>query len=210
MTFHNRSEAGALLAEKLKAYANRPDAIVLAVPRGGVPVAFEVAGRLNLPLDLFIVRKLGVPSHPELAMGAIATGGIRVFNSDVIRSLGISPAEIEAVTVAEQRELERRMRLYRGDRPPAAIAGRTVILIDDGIATGSTIRAGIEALRAQSAGKIVVASPTIAASTALGLSQEADELVAVITPREFYGVGQWYEQFPQLSDDQVGQWLKSL
>ena len=158
--FRNRTDAGRRLAEKLAAYANRPDVLVLALPRGGVPVGFEVARALGAPLDVFLVRKLGVPGYEELAMGAVATGGVRVLNDEIVRGLGISEHEIDAAAARELQELARRQRLYRGDRPLPDIAGRTVILVDDGLATGATMRAAIQALRHQQPARIIVAVPT--------------------------------------------------
>lgn len=201
--FQDRAEAGKILAELLRPYAHRADVLVLALPRGGVPVAFEVAQALHAPLDVFVVRKLGVPGHEELAMGAIASGGVRVLNDDVIAQLGISAAAIEAAAVRERRELERRERLYRERRAAPAVQGRTVILVDDGIATGATMRAAIRALRQLRAGRIVVAAPTMAWATAQEMRAEADECVAVMTPADFYGVGQWYEDFSQTTDEEV-------
>jgi putative phosphoribosyl transferase len=205
--FFNRTEAGQFLAENLSAYANRDDVIVLALPRGGVPVAAEVAKRLNVPLDVFVVRKLGLPDQPELAMGAIATGGVRVLNRDVVESLGIPEIVIDAVTAAEQEELARREQTYRDDRPTPDVQGKTVILVDDGIATGSTMLAAIAALRQLDAGRIIVAAPTIARTTYQYLRGSADDVVAVIEPEEFYGVGQWYEDFSQTTDDEVRELL---
>jgi putative phosphoribosyl transferase len=201
--FRDRYEAGEFLAEQLTAYVDKPNVIVLALPRGGVPVAARVARRLNAPLDVFVVRKLGLPGHPELAMGAIATGGVRVLNSDVVDSLRISDEVIEAVTANEQRELERRERSYRDDLPPPEVEGKIVIIVDDGIATGSTMVAAIAALRQLGAGRIVVAAPTIARSTYDYLRNTADDVVVVIVPEEFYGVGQWYEDFSQTTDTEV-------
>ena len=201
--FHNRTEAGQLLAKKLTKYADRPRVMVLALPRGGVPVACEVARRLHAPLDVFVVRKLGVPGHDELAMGAIATGGVRVVNDDVVQSLQIPDEVIDAVAAGERRELDRREQAYRDDRPALEVRGCTVILVDDGIATGSTMRAAIAALRQQGVARIVVATPTAALATAEAMRGEADEFVAVITPEEFYGVGQWYANFAQTSDEEV-------
>jgi predicted phosphoribosyltransferase len=163
--FRNRTDAGRQLAEKLAAYANRPDVLVLALPRGGVPVAFELARAFGAPLDVFLVRKLGVPGYEELAMGAVATGGVRVLNDEIVRGLGISEHEIDAVVARELRELSRRDRLYRGDRPPSDVAGRTVILVDDGLATGATMRAAVQALRQQQPGRIVAAVPTASPDT---------------------------------------------
>jgi len=201
--FRNRSQAGELLARKLTKYANLDDVLVLALPRGGVPVAFVVAQSLHAPLDLLIVRKLGVPGHEELAMGAIASGGIRILNRQIVEMISVSQPAIDAVVDREERELERRERTYRQGRPAASIRGRTVILVDDGIATGSTVRAAIEVLRRQEAGRIVIATPTIAASTRREMGREADEIVAVLNPEEFYGVGQWYEDFSPTTDEEV-------
>jgi putative phosphoribosyl transferase len=201
--FRNRQEAGELLAEKLAPYAGQSDIIVLALPRGGVPVGVEVARKLQVPFDLFVVRKLGLPQHPELAMGAIATGGVRVLNSDVVDTLRVSDDVIDAVATKELQELKRRERSYRGDLPPPNVAGKTVIIVDDGIATGSTMMAAISALRQLDAGRVVVATPTVARATYLYLRESADDVVAVIVPDTFYGVGQWYEDFAQTSDEEV-------
>ncbi len=201
--FRDRDEAGHLLADSLSAYANRPDVLVLGLPRGGVPVAAQVASRLNAPLDVFVVRKLGLPGHSELAMGAIATGGVRVINTGLVGSLRIPGDVIDAVTAHERRELERRERLYRDDLPPPGVRGKTVILVDDGIATGSTMLAAIKALRQLGAGRIVVAAPTIARATLPQIREEADDVAAVIAPEDFQGVGQWYEDFSQTTDEEV-------
>ena len=201
--FRDRHEAGLLLAEKLGAYIDKPDLIVLALPRGGVPVAAQVARKLNAPFDVFVVRKLGLPGHPELAMGAIASGGVRVFNGEVVNALRISDEVINAVTAEEYQELKRREQSYRDDLPPPEVEGKTVIIVDDGIATGSTMVAAISALRQLNAGRVVVATPTVARSTYDYLRQNADDVVAVIVPTEFYGVGQWYEDFSQTSDEEV-------
>jgi predicted phosphoribosyltransferase len=203
MQFRNRVEAGQQLARRLAKYSNRPDVLVLALPRGGVPVAYEVAQALHAPLDVFVVRKLGVPGHEELAMGAIATGGVRVLNAEVIESLGISDETIDAAAARELLELERRERAYRDDRPAPGMRGRTVILVDDGIATGSTMKAAIEALRQMEAGRVVVAVPTAALSTVREMRPDVDELVAVMTPADFFGVGQWYRDFSQTTDEEV-------
>jgi len=203
MRFRDRAEAGRLLAAKLRAYANRSDVAVLALPRGGVPVAFEVAEALEAPLDIFLVRKLGVPGHEELAMGAIATGGVRVLNEEVIRYLGIPDEAVDAVAAKEQRELERRERLYRDGRPMIDVRGRTVILIDDGLATGSTMRAAAVALRQQQPARIVVAVPVAAESTCKAFRAEVDEVVCAMTPEPFYAVGLWYEDFSQTTDEEV-------
>jgi predicted phosphoribosyltransferase len=209
MQFRNRAEAGQQLAKRLMKYAGRPDLLVLALPRGGVPVGYEVAQALNAPLDVFVVRKLGVPGHEELAMGAIASGGVRVVNGEVIESLRIPNEVIDAAAARELRELERRERAYRDDRPAPDVQGRTVILVDDGIATGSTMKAAIEALRQLEASRIVVAVPTAALSTAREMQRDVEELIAVMTPADFSGVGQWYEDFSQTTDEQVRDLLES-
>jgi len=201
--FRDRQEAGELLAEKLSVYIGQPEIIVLALPRGGVPVGVEVAKKLHAPLDVFVVRKLGLPGHPELAMGAIASGGVKVLNSDVVDTLRIPDDIIDAVAAKEVQELMRRERSYRGDLSPPEVAGKTVIIVDDGIATGSTMMAAISALRQLNVGKIVVATPTVARATYLFLRESADDVVAVIVPDTFYGVGQWYEDFSQTSDEEV-------
>ena len=201
--FRDRGKAGRLLADELGKYANQPNVIVLGLPRGGVPVAAQVAQRLNAPLDVFIVRKLGLPGHPELAMGAIATGGVRVLNTDVVNALRIPNEVINEVTATEYQELQRRERLYRDDLPLPEVEGKTVIVVDDGVATGSTMLAAVSALRQLGASRIVIATPVIAHSTHVELKHYADEIVTVLCPEEFYGVGQWYEDFSQTSDDEV-------
>ena len=208
--FRNRQEAGELLAENLTAYAGRPDLIVLALPRGGVPVGAEVARKLGVPLDVFVVRKLGLPGHPELAMGAIALGGVKVLNSEVVNTLRIPDHVIDAVAADEFEELKRRERSYRGDLPPPDVAGKTVIVVDDGIATGSTMMAAISALRQLNVGRVVIATPTVARPTYLYLRESADDVVAVIVPDTFYGVGEWYEDFTQTSDEEVHRLLGLL
>jgi putative phosphoribosyl transferase len=205
--FRDRREAGRLLASRLAAYANRPDVLVLALPRGGVPVAFEVARALGAPLDVFVVRKLGVPGHEELAMGAIATGGVRVLNDQVVRALRIPEYVIEAVAEKERQELARRERLYRGDRPFPDVRGRTAILVDDGLATGTTMQAAVRALRQQQAARIVVAVPLAAPETCQELSEEVDDIVCAVTPEPFEAVGLWYEDFSQTTDEEVGDLL---
>ena len=210
MQFRDRDEAGALLAAKLMAYANKPDVIVLALPRGGVPVGAQVAKKLKVPFDVFVLRKLGLPGHPELAMGAIASGGVRVLNGDVVNTLRIRDEVINAVTAEEYQELKRREQSYRDDLPPPEVEGKTVIIVDDGIATGSTMVAAISALRQLNAGRVVVATPTVARSTYDYLRQNADDVVAVIVPEEFYGVGQWYEDFSQTSDEEVHRLLAEM
>ena len=201
--FKDRYEAGRALATRLASFANRPDVLVLALPRGGVPVAAEVAKSLNVPLDVFVVRKLGLPDHRELAMGAIATGGVRVLNRDVVEGLGIPDLVIDAVAAEEQEELSRRQHTYRDDLPAPEVKGKTIILVDDGIATGSTMMAAVAALRQLEAGRIIVAAPVIAQSTFYEIHNAADGVAAVIAPEEFYGVGQWYEDFSQTSDAEV-------
>jgi putative phosphoribosyl transferase len=203
MIFHDRRHAGRLLARLLMDYADRTDVLVLALPRGGVPVGFEVARRLHAPLDVFLVRKLGVPGIEELAMGAISTGGVRVLNEDVVRGLQIPEATIEAVAAEEQRELERRERAYRDDRPPPKVRGRTVILVDDGLATGSTMRAAVAALRQQHPARILVAVPVASGSTCEEMQEVADNVVCAITPENFRAVGLWYEDFSQTTDEEV-------
>jgi putative phosphoribosyl transferase len=207
MLFANRREAGRILASLLMKYADRDDVLVLALPRGGVPVGFEVAQALRAPLDVFIVRKLGVPGHDELAMGAIATGGVRVLNDDVVMSLELEPEVIDAVAAREEKELARRERLYRGARPAPDVHGRTVILIDDGLATGSTMRAAVAALRKQTPARIVVAVPVAAPETCEEFKTEVDEVVCAATPRMFNGVGRWYEDFSQTTDEEVHELL---
>lgn len=201
--FRDRREAGQMLAAQLAAYTGRTDILVLALPRGGVPVGFEIASALHVPLDVLVVRKLGVPGEEELAMGALAGGGIRVLNRDVVRYLHISDEVIDTAATREQQELERRERLYRGERPAYAIHGRTVILVDDGMATGATMRAAITVVRQQQPAHIVVAIPTAAPSTCDELTADGIEVVCLTKPEPFYGVGFWYEDFPQLSDEAV-------
>jgi len=201
--FRDRNEAGRLLATKLAAYANRPDVVVLALPRGGVPVAYEVAVALGAPLDVFLVRKLGVPGYEELAMGAVATGGVRELNDQVVDRLRVPSYVIDAVAAREQQELTQRERLYRGGRPPPSVRGRTVILVDDGLATGATMHAAVKALRQQQPARIVVAVPTAATETCDELKAEADEVICAITPDPFHAVGRWYEDFSQTTDEEV-------
>ena len=208
MLFRDRSDAGQRLASVLREHAHRPDVLVLALPRGGVPVAFAVAQELAVSMDAFLVRKLGVPGQEELAMGAVASGGLRFINSDVIRELAISDEQIEHVAEREQRELERRDRLYRGDRPHPAVSGKTLILVDDGLATGSSMRAAIRALRPQGPSRIIVAVPVAAAPVCDLLRSEADQVVCLETPPRFYAVGQWYRDFSQTTDDEVRDLLR--
>jgi putative phosphoribosyl transferase len=206
-TFSNRTEAGRLLAEKLVEYAGRTDVIVLGLPRGGVPVAYEVAKRLGVPLDVFIVRKLGVPGFEELAVGAIASGGVRVLNQDVMRALPNADETIESVTAKETAELERREQSYRNGRPAPELRDRIVILVDDGLATGATMRAAVKALRQRSATKIVVAVPVGPPDTCRELEEQADETICLCTPEFFQAVGQYYEDFSQTSDEDVRELL---
>jgi predicted phosphoribosyltransferase len=203
MIFRDRSDAGRVLAEKLASYSNRPDVLVLALPRGGVPVAFEVAQALHAPLDVFLVRKLGLPGQEELAMGAIASGGTRVLNEEVVSKLNVPPGVIETVAAQEQQELGRREQEYRDGRAAPDVRGRIVILVDDGLATGSTMRAAVAALRQQGPARIVVAVPVGASETCTELQYEADEAVCAETPQPFYAVGAWYEDFSQTSDEEV-------
>lgn len=201
--FRDRAAAGRELAAALERYAGRGDVVVFALPRGGVPVGYEVARALRAPLDVFVVRKLGVPGHEELAMGAIATGGARVLNEEVVRRLRISPEALDRVTRREADEVARRERLYRGERPPPDVRGRTVVLVDDGLATGATMRAAVEALRRLAPARIVVAVPTGSADTCDDLRRSGDELVCLTTPDPFLAVGFWYDDFGQTSDDDV-------
>ena len=201
--FRDRREAGRILATKLMAYADRPDVIVLALPRGGVPVAYEVARALDAPMDVFLVRKLGVPGHEELAMGAIASGGVGILNQDVVNGLSISGDVIESVAAREQEELVRRERAYRGVRPPPDIRGRTAILVDDGLATGASMQAAIMALRQMQPARIVVAVPTASPEACEAVRAAADDTICAITPTPFYGVGRWYEDFSQTTDGEV-------
>lgn len=201
--FKDRIDAGRKLAKELSKYANRSDVLILALPRGGVPVAFEVAKELNVKMDVFIVRKLGVPGNEELAMGAIASDNIRVLNEDVVRSFQIPERVIDMVSENELRELVRREHTYRGDRPKPEVSGSTVILIDDGLATGATMRAAAAALKTKNPAKIVVAVPTAARDTCEFFGKEVDEVICVITPEPFYGVGAWYEDFSQTTDKEV-------
>ena len=206
--FENRRDAGRTLAAKLRQYGGRSDVVVLALPRGGVPVAFEVAEALDAPLDLFLVRKLGTPGHRELAMGAIASGGIRVLNDDVVRWYGIAPAAIDAVAQEEQRELERRELAYREGREPAVLEGRIVVLVDDGLATGSTMRAAVLAVKQRNPSKVIVAVPVGAPETCRELSSDADEVVCARMPDPFSAVGQWYLNFDQTTDEEVRELLR--
>jgi len=201
--FRNRTQAGKLLAAQLTEYANRADVLVLGLPRGGVPVAYEVAKELDAPLDVCLVRKLGVPGHTELAMGAIATGGVRVINENVVDWLRISPETINQVAAIEMRELDRRSHTYRGNRPLLKVKNHTIILVDDGIATGATIRAAIATLKKQQPRKLVVAVPVAAASTCEELQAEVDQVVCVMMPEDLCAIGIWYEDFQQTADTEV-------
>lgn len=201
--FANRVEAGRVLAERLTEYAGRPDVIVLGLPRGGVPVAYEVAKALGVPLDVFLVRKLGVPGQEELAMGAIASGDVVDVNSEVVEALNIPWETVSAAIAHERRELARRERLFREGRPPLDVTGKTVILVDDGLATGSTMRAAVAALRRKQPAKIVVAVPTAAPSTCAEFRRLAESCLCLITPEPFHAVGLWYDDFAQVSDQEV-------
>ncbi len=203
LPFRDRAEAGQFLASKLTAFKDRSDVLVLALPRGGVPVAFQVAAALHAPLDVFLVRKLGLPGHEELAFGAIATGGVRVLNRDVVRSMGLSSDLIETVAARELAELKRRERAYRGDHPEPNPSGCTVILVDDGLATGATMLAATRALRQQEPQAIIAAVPVAAPATCDEFRPEVDDIVCGLTPQPFCAVGEWYEDFSQTSDEEV-------
>lgn len=207
MLFHDRQDAGKKLAQKLKSYRNQPDVLVLGLPRGGVPVAYEVARELNAPLDVFLVRKLGAPKQPELAMGAIATGGVRVLNNTLIDHLDVSEREIEAVAEAEQIELARREELYRPNLPPLEVENRTVILVDDGLATGATMRVAAVALRKQKPRQLIAAVPVSSPSICDPYTLEVDKAICAETPQPFYSVGLWYDKFEQTSDAEVRELL---
>jgi len=207
--FLDRTDAGIRLAGHLAAYVGRADVVVLGLPRGGVPVAAEVARALGAPLDVFCVRKLGVPGEPELAMGAIATGGVVVVNEAVVAEISAPPELVAEVAAAERAELDRRERAYRGDRPPLPLAGRTVVLVDDGLATGASMRAAVRAVRSAGPARVVVAVPVAAAETCRSLEAEADEVVCPLAPKGFRAVGGWYEDFSTTSDDEVRRCLTS-
>ncbi|MGZ6601191.1 MAG: phosphoribosyltransferase, partial [Gaiellaceae bacterium] len=208
--FRDRSEAGRLLAERLRGSAHGADVVVLGLPRGGVTVAFEIARALDVPLDIFLVRKLGVPGYEELAFGAIATGGMRVLNKPVLEKLTIPSEWIEAIDAKERRELERRERDYRGERPPPDLAGRTVILVDDGLATGATMLAAVRAVRLDEPSRVVVAVPVADPEVCRSLGVEADEVVCLRTPERLGAVGLWYEDFRQTSDEEVRELLRDF
>ena len=208
MNYDDRYQAGRVLADLLKDYAKRTDVIVLALPRGGVPVAYEIACKLSLPLDIFIVRKLGVPGHEELAMGAIASGGVTVFNKEIVNALHISKEAISTIQKSEQEELSRRKLVYRGKKPFPELAGKTVILVDDGIATGYTMRAAIAALKQHNPAKIMVTVPVAARSTCDEIAPLVDEIICPMRPVNFYAVGLWYNDFSQTTDDEVMQLLQ--
>jgi predicted phosphoribosyltransferase len=207
--YRDRADAGTRLADHLAAYAGRADVVVLGLPRGGVPVAAQVARALGAPLDVFCVRKLGVPGDEELAMGAIATGGVVVVNERVVSELGVPQQILSEVTAAERDELERQERAYRGDGPPVVLAGRTVLIVDDGLATGATMRAAVRAVRATGPGRVVVAVPVAAAETCRSLEADADEVVCPLAPEGFRSVGGWYDDFSSTSDDEVRRCLTS-
>jgi len=206
--FHDRAEAGRLLAAKLTKYSGRRDVVVLALPRGGVPVGYEVARALHVPLDIMVVRKLGLPANEELAMGAIASGGWSVLNESVVHAFSIPPSVIEGVTVREERELERREKAYRGNWPAPVVRGCMVILVDDGIATGATMRVAVAALREAHAGRVVIAAPVAARDSYLELRRAASEVAVVMLPKDFGGVGQFYADFSPTSDEEVGRLLR--
>jgi predicted phosphoribosyltransferase len=201
--FKDRRDAGSKLAKKLSAYSGQPDTLILALPRGGVPVAYEVALALGVPFDIFIVRKLGLPGREELAIGAIASGGVRVLNNDIIRMLSIPDEVINFVVKGELLELQRRENLYRGARRPPLVRDRTVILIDDGLATGASMRAAVAALRVQYPARLIVAVPTASTEACDMFRSEVDDVVCAMTPEPFYGVGRWYEDFSQVTDEEV-------
>jgi putative phosphoribosyl transferase len=208
MLLQDRYEAGRILAARLKQFANRRDLVVLALPRGGVPVGYEVAKALNVPLDVFIVRKLGAPGQEELAMGAIASGGVLLLNRNVVEALSIPEDVINATAAREQRELERREREYRDGRPPVDVQEKTVIVVDDGLATGSSMRAAVEALKKKGAARIVAAVPVASPATCAEFESVADEVICAVTPEPFWAVGQWYRDFSQTSDEEVRDLLR--
>ncbi|MBK8026961.1 MAG: phosphoribosyltransferase [Chloroflexi bacterium] len=203
MILQDRTEGGKLLAEHLAGYRNQRDVLILALPRGGVPVAWEVTQHLHAPLDIFLVRKLGAPGHGELAIGAVATGGVRVLNNWLISMLGVTDAELEAITDRELAELERRQRLYRGDRPLPEIGGRTILLIDDGLATGATMRAAVLAIQQKEPARLVVGVPIASSESCDAFRDEVDQVICAVTPEPFHAVGLWYRNFEQVSDEEV-------
>lgn len=205
--FMNRGDAGQQLAQRMGQFARRADVIVLALPRGGVPVGAEVARALAVPLDVFLVRKLGLPGQEELAMGAVASGGVRALNTDITRALGVTDAMIDRVTAREVEELARRERIYRGGRPYPSLHGKTVLLVDDGVATGATMLVAVRAIRTLGPFAIIAAAPVMSKSAHTALLREADACVTVATPEPFHGVGEWYRDFDQTSDAEVLEWL---
>lgn len=207
--FRDRAEAGRLLAAALDRYEGQPDLLVLALPRGGVVVAAPVARRLGAPLDVILVRKLGVPGHEELAMGAIASGGVRILSEDIIAALGIPDRDIAAVAAAEEDELERREQAYRGVRTPPEVGGKTIILVDDGVATGATMRAAAAVIRSQAPRRLVIAVPVAPPSTCTALRADVDEVVCLLTPESFHSVGEWYDEFEQATDEEVNRLLRA-
>jgi len=209
LRFKNRSQAGRQLAEKLRQYANDPDTIVLGLPRGGVVVAYEVAEVLGLPLDIFLVRKLGVPGYEELAMGAIASGGVRVMNDDVVQRINISQSAIEEAVRKETKELERREEAYRNNRPRLDVKDKTILLVDDGLATGATMRAAVAALQKQKPKELIIAVPTASPETCDEFRADVDDIICAITPTPFYAVGAWYDDFAQTTDDEVQELLRA-
>ena len=207
--FRNRVEGGIALARELRNFADRDDVLILALPRGGVPVGYEVARALHVPLDVYLVRKIGAPGHEELAVGALASGGVRVLDHELIRRLGITDADIEQIAAREQAELRRRERRYRGDRPLPPLGGLTVIVVDDGLATGSSMRAAVRAVRQQHPARVVVAVPVGARSTCEALAREADDVICATMPEPFHAVGLWYEDFAPTSDEEVEALLRA-
>ncbi|HWE84717.1 MAG TPA: phosphoribosyltransferase [Terracidiphilus sp.] len=203
MLFHDRTHAGQLLADRLVPYAGQPDLLVLALPRGGVPVAFEIARALHAPLDVWVVRKLGAPRQPELAIGAVAPGGVQVLSSRLIAELGIPPDELDHIVARERAELDRRLTAYRSNRPPVDVRGKTVLLVDDGLATGASMRAAVASLRPLDPARIVVAIPVADSAVCTRLTQQADQVVCLYTPPRLDAVGQWYEDFSQTTDEEV-------
>ena len=207
--FRDRRDAGKKLAQKLTGYAGRKDVVILALPRGGVPVAYEVSQALQVPMDVFIVRKLGWPGHEEMAIGAIASGGVKVLNEDIVRYLKLPKDLIHAVAQRELRELERRERAYRGNRPSLELKDRTVIIVDDGLATGASMRAALLGVRAHAPAQVIVAVPTAALETCEALKPEVDQMICATTPEPFYGVSRWYQDFSQTTDEEVRILLES-